>query len=102
MHRELKIDLDPAQLKLKIHLLALANLGFQNIGQNPPYVHVVVVLQVTLAEVEHWIVNDSPSLHPFLPPLFRPVLRRFLSWTGFGLWLSQSHTAIREGFLTGK
>jgi translation initiation factor 3 subunit M len=57
--------LDTAQLERKVHLLALADLGFQNIGQDLPYAHVAAALQVSPSEVERWVIDGTlfgPSL----------------------------------------
>ena len=48
-----------AQLERKIRLLSLADLGFQNIGQDLPYAHVAAVLQVPPSEVERWVIDGS-------------------------------------------
>jgi hypothetical protein len=58
--------LDAAQLERKIRLLSLADLGFQNIGQDLPYAHVAAVLQVPPSEVERWVIDGS---FYFIPPL---------------------------------
>ena len=57
--------LDAAQLERKIRLLSLADLGFQNIGQDLPYAQVATVLQVNPSEVERWVIDGSFSF-PFL------------------------------------
>jgi hypothetical protein len=57
--------LDAAQLERKIRLLSLADLGFQNIGQDLPYAHVAAVLQVPSSEVERWVIDGSFFL-PFI------------------------------------
>ncbi|EEB92727.1 hypothetical protein MPER_08725, partial [Moniliophthora perniciosa FA553] len=44
-------------LERKIKLLALASLGFQNVGQNLPYSRIAEVLQVENAEVEKWVID---------------------------------------------
>lgn len=49
--------LDTTQLERKIRLLSLADLGFQNIGQDLPYAHVATVLQVPPSEVERWVID---------------------------------------------
>ncbi|KAI0265916.1 hypothetical protein BC834DRAFT_924157 [Gloeopeniophorella convolvens] len=49
--------LDAAQLERKIRLLALADLGFQNIGQDLPYAQVAAALQVDPAHVERWVID---------------------------------------------
>lgn len=59
------IGLDAAQLERKIRLLSLADLGFQNIGQDLPYAQVATVLQVNPSEVERWVIDGSFSF-PFL------------------------------------
>jgi translation initiation factor 3 subunit M len=51
--------LDPEQLECKIRLLALADLGFQNIGQDLPYARVAATLQVAPSEVERWVIDGS-------------------------------------------
>ncbi|KAH9983835.1 PCI-domain-containing protein [Russula vinacea] len=51
--------LDAAQLERKIRLLSLADLGFQNIGQDLPYAQVATVLQVNPSEVERWVIDGS-------------------------------------------
>lgn len=56
--------LDAAQLERKIRLLSLADLGFQNIGQDLPYAQVATVLQVNPSEVERWVIDGSFSLIP--------------------------------------
>jgi translation initiation factor 3 subunit M len=58
--------LDATQLERKIRLLSLADLGFQNIGQDLPYAHVAAVLQVPPSEVERWVIDGSFSF-PFIP-----------------------------------
>jgi len=60
--------LDPVQLECKIRLLALADLGFQNIGQDLPYAHVAATLQVAPSEVERWVIDGSSA--PSLPRLW--------------------------------
>jgi hypothetical protein len=57
--------LDTAQLERKIRLLSLADLGFQNIGQDLPYAHVAAVLQVPPSEVERWVIDGS-FFFPFI------------------------------------
>jgi hypothetical protein len=52
-----QLDLNAAQLERKIRLLSLADLGFQNIGQDLPYAHVAAVLQVAPSEVERWVID---------------------------------------------
>jgi len=84
--------LDSAQLECKIRLLALADLGFQNIGQDLPYAQVAATLQVAPTEVERWVIDGSSV---FLP------LYRLLTQTRLGL-LVRPRTAIRAGLLTGK
>ena len=59
-----KIGLDSAQLECKIRLLALADLGFQNIGQDLSYAQVAATLQVAPTEVERWVIDGSSA-----PPL---------------------------------
>ncbi|KAF8462486.1 PCI-domain-containing protein [Russula ochroleuca] len=49
--------LDAAQLERKIRLLSLADLGFQNIGQDLPYTQVATLLQVSPSEVERWVID---------------------------------------------
>ncbi|KAH9971432.1 PCI-domain-containing protein [Lactifluus volemus] len=49
--------LDVTQLERKIRLLALADLGFQNIGQDLPYSRVATTLQVSPSEVERWVID---------------------------------------------
>ncbi|KAI9449883.1 PCI-domain-containing protein [Russula earlei] len=49
--------LDSAQLEHKIRLLALADLGFQNIGQDLSYAQVAAALQVPRSEVERWVID---------------------------------------------
>ncbi|KAI0296093.1 hypothetical protein B0F90DRAFT_1811347 [Multifurca ochricompacta] len=49
--------LDAAQLERKIRLLSLADLGFQNIGQDLPYAQVATLLQVPQLEVERWVID---------------------------------------------
>jgi hypothetical protein len=51
--------LDGTQLERKIRLLSLADLGFQNIGQDLPYADVAAVLQVPASEVERWVIDGS-------------------------------------------
>jgi len=51
------LGLDTAQLERKIRLLSLADLGFQNIGQDLPYAHVAAVLQVPPSKVERWVID---------------------------------------------
>jgi translation initiation factor 3 subunit M len=81
--------LDPEQLECKIRLLALADLGFQNIGQDLPYARVAATLQVTPSEVERWVIDGSPA-----PLIFS---------NRWSLTLDLSFlTAIRAGLLTGK
>ncbi|KAH9053287.1 PCI-domain-containing protein [Lactarius vividus] len=50
-------SLDSAQLERKIRLLALADLGFQNIGQDLPYAQVAAALQVPVTQVERWVID---------------------------------------------
>ncbi|KAF8263947.1 hypothetical protein EI94DRAFT_1772790 [Lactarius quietus] len=52
-----EFSLDAAQLERKIRLLALADLGFQNIGQDLPYAQVATVLQVPVTQVERWVID---------------------------------------------
>ena len=87
-----KIGLDPTQLECKIRLLALADLGFQNIGQDLPYAQVAATLQVAPTEIERWVIDGS-----FAPP----SLYQLLTQTHIGL-LVYPRTAIRAGLLTGK
>jgi len=57
------IGLDVAQLERKIRLLALADLGFQNIGQDLPYAQVSATLQVPTSQIERWVIDGKhPSL----------------------------------------
>jgi len=58
--------LDTAQLERKIRLLALADLGFQNIGQDLPYAQVAAALQVPVTQVERWVIDGKPSIPFFL------------------------------------
>ena len=51
--------LDVTQLERKIRLLALADLGFQNIGQDLPYSRVATTLQVSPSEVERWVIDGT-------------------------------------------
>jgi hypothetical protein len=60
--------LDTAQLERKIRMLSLADLGFQNIGQDLPYAHVAAVLQVPPSEVERWVIDGSFSFPSLLTP----------------------------------
>ncbi|KAH8988769.1 PCI-domain-containing protein [Lactarius hatsudake] len=52
-----EFSLDAAQLERKIRLLALADLGFQNIGQDVPYAQVASALQVPATQVERWVID---------------------------------------------
>ncbi|KAH9057289.1 PCI-domain-containing protein [Lactarius vividus] len=52
-----EFSLDSAQLERKIRLLALADLGFQNIGQDLPYAQVAAALQVPVTQVERWVID---------------------------------------------
>jgi hypothetical protein len=61
--------LDTAQLERKIRLLSLADLGFQNIGQDLPYAHVASVLQVPPSEVERWVIDGSSFFSFYLTRL---------------------------------
>ena len=54
-----KKGLDAAQLERKIRLLALADLGFQNIGQDLPYAQVATSLQVPTTQVERWVIDGK-------------------------------------------
>jgi translation initiation factor 3 subunit M len=87
-----KLGLDTTQLECKIRLLALADLGFQNIGQDLPYTQVAATLQVAPTEVERWVIDGPSAL-----PLALPVTDADSYWT-FG----PPRTAIRAGLLTGK
>ena len=58
------IGLDTTQLERKIRLLALADLGFQNIGHDLPYAQVSAALQVPAAQVERWVIDGKPSSFP--------------------------------------
>jgi hypothetical protein len=51
--------LDSAQLERKIRLLALADLGFQNIGQDLSYAQVAASLQVPATQVERWVIDGK-------------------------------------------
>jgi translation initiation factor 3 subunit M len=53
----MEFGLDSAQLERKIRLLALADLGFQNIGQDLPYAQVAASLQVPATQVERWVID---------------------------------------------
>ena len=70
------IGLGPAQLEYKLRLLALADLGSQNIGQDLPYAQVAAVLQVAPTEVECWVIDGSSAL-----PLSLPVADADSPWT---------------------
>ena len=62
--------LDATQLERKIRLLALADLGFQNIGQDLPYAQVATSLQVPATQVERWVIDGkSPRLRKRAPHL---------------------------------
>jgi hypothetical protein len=74
--------LDTAQLERKIRLLSLADLGFQNIGQDLPYAHVAAVLQVPQSEVERWVIDGS-FFSPYI--LTRLESHELLTPTGFFL-----------------
>ena len=87
--------MDTTQLECKIRLLALADLGFQNIGQDLPYAQVAAALQVAPTEVERWVI-DGPSALAL--PLAPPITDADSSCT-FG---SHPRAAIRAGLLTGK
>lgn len=52
-----EFGLNAAQLERKIRLLALADLGFQNIGQDVPYADVAAALQVPATQVERWVID---------------------------------------------
>jgi translation initiation factor 3 subunit M len=52
-----EFSLDTAQLERKIRLLALADLGFQNIGQDLSYAQVATTLQVPATQVERWVID---------------------------------------------
>ncbi|KAA1473359.1 hypothetical protein DENSPDRAFT_802463 [Dentipellis sp. KUC8613] len=52
-----KYSLDYAQLEHKIRLLALASLGFQNIGAELPYSKIAAALQIDQNDVEKWVIN---------------------------------------------
>jgi hypothetical protein len=56
--------LDAAQLERKIRLLALADLGFQNIGQDLPYAQVSASLQVPATQVERWVIDGKSPPTP--------------------------------------
>jgi hypothetical protein len=62
------LGLDAAQLERKIRLLSLADLGFQNIGQDLPYTQVATLLQVSPSEVERWVIDGSSFLPLFSFP----------------------------------
>ena len=65
-----KLGLDTTQLECKIRLLALADLGFQNIGQDLPYAQVAAALQVAPTEVERWVIDGPSALAlPLAPPI---------------------------------
>ncbi|KAI0294537.1 PCI-domain-containing protein [Russula brevipes] len=49
--------LDSTQLERKIRLLALADLGFQNIGQDLSYAQLAATLQVPPSEIERWVID---------------------------------------------
>ena len=40
-------------------MLALADLGFQNIGQDLPYAQVATALQVPVTQVERWVIDGK-------------------------------------------
>jgi hypothetical protein len=52
-------DLDAVQLERKIRLLALADLGFQNIGQDLSYAQVSSALKVPTTQVERWVIDGK-------------------------------------------
>lgn len=51
------LGLSDAELERKMRLLALATLGFKNIGQNLPYAKIAEALQVDISEVEKWVID---------------------------------------------
>ena len=74
----LSADLDAVQLERKIRLLALADLGFKNIGQDLSYAQVSSALQVPTTQVERWVIDGKVPVSfasVILKKLIMPVQR---------------------------